>query len=281
MTADTYEKFGQLYIGESLDLNSDLAMVIQRKEYSNVLMIGSDAEMARSMFTFALLSVCINYWILHQKPPKQPIITLLNAKPLYDSYFKDTIKLLAEQLPDYIRYIPNDDAGAIRQTVSDYFKMMRAAEEPPEDQYFFIFGYQRAEDLRSEERMSQTSAVDDFFNITQHNDAESRYSVREMMGELIKQGAQRGIHTIIWQDSFEALHREDSSIFSYFAMRVAFDMTEDEYFRFIGHNDRQSVGRNNAVLYSKIRDNQKFRPYRSPNADWLTEICRQLNKQKQ
>lgn len=275
--AGSYSKLGHLFIGEALDLDNDINMIMQRKNYSNILMVGENTNMARSMFTFALLSICINYWIVNRHAPEKPIITLINAKPLYDSYFKDTIELLAEFLPAYIRYITNDDVKAIHKTVSYYFDATENDAEQPEDQYLFVFGYQRAEDLKSDDNILRTNDIDDdIFNITQSSKSKTMYSVKEMMINLMKLGAQKGIHTVIWQDSFDALYKENSGIIAYFSMRVAFEMSPEDYSRFIGYNESRSVGKNNAVFYSKARDNQKFKPYKLPNKNWLKKICGKL-----
>ena len=272
----SYQNHDQLYIGESLELDSNMALNIQRKAYSNILMVGNDTDMARNMFTFAVMSVCINYWIVHRQAPEKPIITLLNAVPLYDSYFGDTLKILVKHLPAYIRYVTNDDSETIRKIVSDNFERMTSVSVQEEDQYFFVFGYQRTEDLKSEDKLSQANEMDDIFNITQ-SAQEPQYSVKEMMNGIFKGGAQRGIHTVIWQDSFDALFREDNGMISYFSMRVAFGMTPENYSRFIGYNDSQSVGTKNAILYNKATGNQKFRPYQRPNESWLMDICHKLS----
>jgi hypothetical protein len=59
-------------------------------------------------------------------------------------------------------------------------------------------------------------------------------------------------------------------------MKIAFDMTADEYSRFVGANDVSLMSENNAIYYNRARDNQKFRPYQSPDEDWLEAISENL-----
>lgn len=254
-----------------------MAMDFSRSEYSNLLMIGGDTEKARSMFAFSILSLCINYKIAHQQAPEKPFIYLFNCKPLDDSYFKDTPKLLAEFLPEYIQYVGCGDTNEIQSIVSQmYDDVSNGANSIDTDKYFFVFGYQRAEELKSEIQLSQSEDIDSLFNIMPSSSSSSRLSLKEMFRTIVKDGAQKGVHTLIWQDSFNALYQDDKDIMSYFSMKIAFDMSPEEYSRFVSANDVSLMSENNAIYYNRARDNQKFRPYQSPDEDWLKNISDKL-----
>lgn len=277
LNADTYKTPGRLYIGEPLSVSNSMAMDFSRSEYSNLLMIGGDTEKARSMFAFSILSLCINYKIVHQQAPDKPFIFLFNCKPLDDSYFKDTPKLLAEFLPEYVEYVGCGDTNEIQSIVSQmYDDVSGGANGIDTDKYFFVFGYQRAEELKSEIQLSQSEDIDSLFNIMPSSSSNSRLSLKEMFRTIVKDGAQKGIHTIIWQDSFNALYQDDKDIMSYFSMKIAFDMSPEDYSRFVSANDVSLMSENNAIYYNRARDNQKFRPYQSPDEDWLKNISDKL-----
>lgn len=277
LNAATYKTPGRLYIGEPLSVSNSMAMDFSRSEYSNLLMIGGDAEKARSMFAFSILSLCINYKIAHQKAPEKPFIYLFNCKPLDDSYFKDTPKLLAEFLPEYIQYVRCGDESEIQSIVSQmYENVSDGASTLETDKYFFVFGYQRAEELKSEIQLSQSEDIDSLFNIMPSSSSNSRLSLKEMFRTIVKNGAQKGVHTLIWQDSFNALYQDDKDMMSYFSMKIAFDMSAEEYSRFVSANDVSLMSENNAIYYNRARDNQKFRPYQSPDEEWLKNISEKL-----
>ena len=277
LNANTYKTPGRLYIGEPLSVSNSMAMDFSRSEYSNLLMIGGDTEKARSMFAFSILSLCINYKIAHQQAPEKPFIYLFNCKPLDDSYFKDTPKLLAEFLPEYIQYVGCGDTNEIQSIVSQmYDDVSNGANSIDTDKYFFVFGYQRAEELKSEIQLSQSEDIDSLFNIMPSSSSSSRLSLKEMFRTIVKDGAQKGVHTLIWQDSFNALYQDDKDIMSYFSMKIAFDMSPEEYSRFVSANDVSLMSENNAIYYNRARDNQKFRPYQSPDEDWLKNISDKL-----
>lgn len=270
---------GRLYIGEPLSVTNNMNMDLTRNDNSNLLMLGNDTEKARSMFAFAILSLCINYKIKHGKAPDQPFIYLLNCKPLDDSYFKDTPQIIAsELLPEYVRYIHCGDESATQDVLSELLDNLKGTTPIGDtDKYFFVFGYQRAEELKSETKLSQGDDIDSLFNLMPGSSNKPQLSPKEIFHLIVKDGAKRGVHAILWQDSYSALEQDDNNIMSYFNLKVAFDMSPEEFSRSVGANDISLMSENNAIYYNKARDNQKFRPYQAPDEDWLNDISTKLH----
>ena len=270
---------GRLYIGEPLSVTNNMNMDLTRNDNSNLLMLGNDTEKARSMFAFAILSLCINYKIKHGKAPDQPFIYLLNCKPLDDSYFKDTPQIIAsELLPEYVRYIHCGDESATQDVLSELLDNLKGTTPIGDtDKYFFVFGYQRAEELKSETKLSQGDDIDSLFNLMPSSSNKPQLSPKEIFHLIVKDGAKRGVHAILWQDSYSALEQDDNNIMSYFNLKVAFDMSPEEFSRSVGANDISLMSENNAIYYNKARDNQKFRPYQAPDKDWLNDISTKLH----
>ena len=269
---------GQLYVGEPLSVENDMPLSFSRNAGSNLLLVGNDSEKARNLFTFSLLSLCINYHIRHGKAPEKPFIYLLNCKPLSHRYFKDMPNLLASKLlPQYIRNVSFWDEEEVGAVLTDLHRNAVSAQgcTVDTDQYLFVFGYQRAELLKND----QQQKLDDvfaIFDISNTQNTTQRLTNKTMFEGILGGGAPKGVHTVLWQDSYEAMIKEDSKLPTYFAMRLAFDMLEEEYSRFIGENNTASMSKNNAYYYNRARDNQKFRPYQTPDEDWLRGICSKL-----
>lgn len=270
---------GRLYIGEPLSVTNNMNMDLVRSDNSNLLMLGNDTEKARSMFAFAILSLCINYKVKHGKVPDRPFIYLLNCKPLDDSYFKDTPQIIAsELLPEYVRYIHCGDESSAQEVLSELHDNIKGTVPVGDtDKYFFVFGYQRAEELKSETKLSQGDDIDSLFNLMPSSSNKPQLSPKEIFHLIVKDGAKRGVHAILWQDSYSALEQDDNNIMSYFNLKVAFDMSPEEFSRSVGANDISLMSENNAIYYNKARDNQKFRPYQAPDEDWLEDISAKLH----
>lgn len=270
---------GRLYIGEPLSVTNNMNMDLVRSDNSNLLMLGNDTEKARSMFAFAILSLCINYRVKHGTAPDKPFIYLLNCKPLDDSYFKDTPQIIAsELLPEYVRYIHCGDESSAQEVLSELHDNIKGTTSVGDtDKYFFVFGYQRAEELKSETKLSQSDDIDSLFNLMPSSSNKPQLSPKEIFHLIVKDGAKRGVHAILWQDSYSALEQDDNNIMSYFNLKVAFDMSPEEFSRSVGANDISLMSENNAIYYNKARDNQKFRPYQAPDEDWLNDISAKLH----
>ena len=69
----------------------------------------------------------------------------------------------------------------------------------------------------------------------------------------MKDGAKRGVHAILWQDSYSALEQDDNNIMSYFNLKVAFDMSPEEFSRSVGANDISLMSENNATALITMR----------------------------
>lgn len=269
---------GRLYIGEPLSVTNNMNMDLVRDDNSNLLMLGNDTEKARSMFAFAILSLCINYRVKYGKVPEQPFIYLFNCKPLDDTYFKDTPQIIAsELLPEYVRYIHCGDKNSANEVLFELHDNIKGVVPVGDtDKYFFVFGYQRAEELKSETKLSQGDDIDSLFNLMPSSANKPQLSPKEIFHLIVKDGAKCGVHAILWQDSFSALEQDDNNIMSYFNLKVAFDMSPEEFSRSVGENDISLMSENNAIYYNKARDNQKFRPYQTPDEDWLKDISAKL-----
>lgn len=269
---------GRLYIGEPMSVSNNMIMDLPRKEHSNLLMVGNDTDKARNMFSFALLSLCINYRVRNQKAPERPFIHLLNCKPLDDSFFADIPKMLGQELlSQYIDYIPAANGGRIREILTQLSDRVESGMGTENDEYLFVFGYQRAEELKSETKRSSDEDIFTTFNLMQNTASTPEKSNYDMFKRIIESGAECGVHTIIWHDNFEAFYQNDKDFMSYFAHRIGFNMSDEEYQRFIGESSAAKMNDNNAIYYNRMMDNQRFRPYQAPDEDWLKKICKNLH----
>ena len=272
-TTEKCPVLGRLSIGEPLSIVNNLNMDLQCTEYSNMLMIGSDSDKARSMFAFSMLSLAINYWVRNGKQaPQKPFIYFLNYKPLRDDYFPDIPELLATKLlTNYVRSISVGKADEIKDTVEMLYQETKETQE--QEQFFLIFGYQRAEELKSEEKPKKRQ---DILNMMSEKADGEEKSMKEMVERILVDGPTKGIHTILWQDDFKALDIADRKLMTYFYQKIAFDMSKEDFSQFVGVNDSSQMSENMAVYNNKMDDSTNFRPYQSPDVSWIKEICEKL-----
>jgi len=61
-----------------------------------------------------------------------------------------------------------------------------------------------------------------------------------------------------------------------FDLRIGFTMPDDDSVLFIEEPSGSQINENNAVF--SYNRNQKFRPYKKPDLDWLKNICERIAK---
>lgn len=251
----------QIIVGESLDMVGMMNISFNRTARSNLLMIGDNTDKARNLFFFAVLSFCIDNWLKNGKqPPKKPVIKLFNYKPLNDDYFVDTLAAVAELLPRYVEYIDCSSLEDISTAVTELYTACGAENE--QDSYAFVFGYQRAEALKSTSKLTVGG---------------QSFSLSEMFLEIMRSGSEKGVHTILWQDKLNSLAENYSDIVSMFNMRIAFEMSKEALAAFIMEENTEVFDENSAIYFNSLFDNRKFRVYQSPRMDWIQSVCGKLN----
>lgn len=258
----TWDGSNQIYIGEPLSINGNINFTFSREAFSNLILVGNNDEIARNIFSYALLSICINYWLSHRKAPEKPVIYLLNCKPLMDSFFEDIPSELAKMLDKYISVVPFNNQDKVTEMLKNMHKS--ALNLSAEEQYLFIFGYQRAEHLKSNVLPVQNS-------FTVGAGSEETMSPRKMLGEIIRSGPQNGVHTVIWQSHYRSLANENNDFISLFNMRIGFNMPEEDVSLFLA--DDITPRGDNAVFYDANGDTSQFRPYQDPSMTWIEKIC--------
>ncbi|MGN1338667.1 MAG: FtsK/SpoIIIE domain-containing protein [Oscillospiraceae bacterium] len=258
---DYVDDHRQVIVGESLDMVGAMNIAFKPAPRSSLLMMGDNTDKARTLFCFALLSLCIDKWLRNGKlPPERPIVTLFNFKPLNDEYFVDTLSLTAGLLPKYVDVVDCSSVDAVNAALTGLYN---ACATGGGEHYFAVFGSQRAEALRSAVKLDA---------------AGKNLSPAEMYGDIIRRGAEKGVHTIMWHDRLNSFSDDPAELVSQFSMRIAFDMPKESLYSFIMEDRNEATDENSAIYFNSLSDNQKFRVYQSPHADWLKSVCDRLDK---
>ena len=267
----------RVLVGESLQLFNTLKMTFKTKASSNMLIIGNDDQKARTMFTFCALSLALNSLTLNNyKKPSEQSIFIVDYAPMEDFYEKDILIELVKLLPAYVKYVTFEDSGIILDELYSDLSARKKNNIPKASKYFMLFGLQRARDLRSNDpyqsKKHATAGIDDGFGL----DIQQKLSVTpyDEFLNILQSGAANGIHSIIWEDNFKTFMAHYSSMLANFDMRVGFTMSDDDSVLFMEEPGGSQISENNAVF--SYNGNQKFRPYKKPDLDWLKNICNRI-----
>ena len=264
-----------IIVGEPLKLINNMHMTFKQKQGSNMLVIGNDEQRARNLFTFAALSLTLHSLSSnsYMKPPK-PSIYLFDYAPIEDFYEKDILLELAKMLPSYIKYISFDEADEAMEELYQDFTRREKGESSLKDTYLFIYGLQRARNLRSSDVYKKNNRFDDFDEFGETVREQLSVKPYEMFLNLLQRGATVGINAMIWEDNFKLFMNNYADMLPNFDMRIAFTMPDEDSINFIEEVDGSKISENGAIY--NYNGNQKFRPYKKPDLDWLDKICRRI-----
>lgn len=269
----------KLMVGEALKLVNNMRMRFQHKTGSNLLVIGNDEQKARTMFCFAALSMVLHVLSKngYQKPDNQ-VIYLFDYAPIEEYEERDVLKEVADQLKDYIRYIPFDDANDEFKKLYDSLSRREKGIEEISDAYMLVYGLQRARDLRSNNVYQNKVSMDEFDEFGGNVAQQLTVKPHEMFLNLLQRGSSVGINALVWEDNFKVFMAHYASMLSSFDMRVAFTMSDEDSINFIEEPDGSKI-RENGAVYS-YNGNQKFRPYKTPDKSWLKIVCERIKEYK-
>ena len=269
----------KLMVGESLKLVNNMKMRFRNKAGSNLLVIGNDEKKARTLFGFATLSMVLHVLFKngYRKPEKQTIY-LFDYAPIEEFGERDVLKEIADQLKDYIRYIPFDDTNDEFKMLYDSLSRREKGIEKISDTYMLVYGLQRARELRSNNVYQNKMSIDEFDEFGGNVTQQLTVKPHEMFLNLLQRGSAVGINALVWEDNFKVFMAHYANMLSAFDMRVAFTMSDEDSINFIEEPDGSKIHENGAV-YS-YNGNQKFRPYKIPNKSWVREICEKIKEYK-
>ncbi len=139
-----------------------------------------------------------------------------------------------------------------------------------EEIYLFVWGLQRARDLREDEGGAHSRGWDD-------TDAAPILSSAQQFARILRASDQNlGVHVIAWCDSYgnltKTLPRQEIGEFD---LRIVFQMNAEDSSYLIDSPAASKLGPNRAYLLDEYTGaTEKFRPYDVPEEQWLRHITR-------
>jgi len=259
------------WLGDPIAIRDPIAAAFRRQSGSNLLIVGKNDEAALGMMAVALVSLAA------QLPSPDvgrgaggegsATFYVLDLGAV-DAPYADLLSDLATALPHPTRYGRNRQVPAIMAELAAELERRHELEERDlagePGIYLFIYGLQRARDLRQEE------AGFSFGRET----TEAPPSPAQQFAQLIKEGPELGIHTLAWCDTYDNLTRAvDRYGLREFAMRVAMQMSAEHSSNLLDTPAASKLGLYRALFYDEDEGRlEKFRPYAPPTpeqiADW-------------
>jgi DNA segregation ATPase FtsK/SpoIIIE, S-DNA-T family len=248
------------FLGEPVAIKDATGVTFRRQAASNMLIIGQQDESAMAMFVATMVSLSA------QHSANSAIFYLLDGTPA-DSQLAGTLPSMSAILPQNLNIV---DYRAVPETMDSLAAELKRRRESDDSSYpeiyVLVFGLQRYRMLRkSEEAFSFGSE-------------EKKTPPDQQFAELLRDGAQLGIHIIAWCDTPANIERSlDRASLREFDHRILFQMSANDSSNLIDSPTANRLGFHRALAFSEEHGTlEKFRPYGIPDKQWLHGVANQL-----
>jgi len=248
------------WLGDPIAIRDPIAAAFRRQSGSNLLIVGQNDEAALGMMAVALISLAaqhkpetVTFYVLDFGAADAPYAELWDQLA---GALPHPVKVgRRRQLPEFITEL----AAEVQQRLDN--------EQPgAPSRYLFLYGLQRARDLRQEEI--------GFGGFGGFGEEPAAPNPAQQFATILREGPDLGIHTLVWCDTMTNLNRSlDRRALREFAMRVAFQMSAEDSANLLDSPLASKLGPYRALFYDEEEGRmEKFRPYGLPSETWLSQI---------
>lgn len=254
------------WLGEPVEIKDPTNVQFRSQAGNNFLIVGQQDEIALGMMITALYSLAAQY------APGKAEFYIVDLSPVdvsYAGFFEKAAMLLPHKMQIINRRGLLSAITRLSDSVQDRIEP-DASPQPPV--YLFIYGLQRARDLRPSEEFGYSFGSGD----------SDRPSPSKQFATILREGPDVGVHTLAWSDTLTNLNRTlERGLLREFEMRAVFQMSVDDSNNLIDTATASKLGTHRALLYSEETGRaEKFRPYGLPSIDWLHKVAKQINQKR-
>jgi len=260
------------WLGDAVEIKDPTAAEFRQQGGSNLLVIGQHEQAALAVFESIVVSLAA-----HHRPapdseadPRAAKFYILDGTPTGDPR-AEVFKKLAEVLPHEVNVVRRRNvAEAVGQLAAEVQRRQEVGEADGPTIYLLIYDAGRLRPIRRDE--------DDFgFSASLE---EKPASAAQQLANIVREGPDLGVHTIVWADTLLSLERVfDRQSVRQFEMRVLFQMSATDSSTLIDTPAASKLGRYRGLYYSEEHGrSEKFRPYGIADPDWLEQVGQQLRR---
>jgi hypothetical protein len=256
----------EAWIGEPIALRDSTTVRFRKQGGSNLLVVAKEEFEGVGILSSAWLSLAA------QHRPDAADFFVLNLTNAEESWH-ELVEEIGTMIPHETHVFGRRDLTKNLQILEAEIKAR--AEDSKGDgktKYLFLFGLQRAKDLRFEEGFSSRYS---------YSDEEKEPNAPEIFAKILREGAEAGIHVLAWCDlAGNAKKAIDRKSINEFGFRCATAMGQDDSQFVLDSPAASKLDRpHRAVFYDEDRPGhlEKFRPFAIPaDRKWLQQTTASL-----
>ncbi|MEM9685675.1 MAG: FtsK/SpoIIIE domain-containing protein, partial [Bacteroidota bacterium] len=249
----------EAWLGSAVAIKPPTSVRFQPHGGSNVLAVGQQPAAALGVMTTAVVS-------LAAASPKARFVVLDGSRP--EDVGHGVWQQIADALGSQAEMVSQRELPTVMNDLAqELARRDESSDEGAPPIYLVVHNASRFRDLRKSE--------DDFsFSM----DADKPPAVDKQFAEILKNGPQWSMHTLVWCDGYNAVSRLfDRLAMREFEMRVVFQMSAADSSNLIDTPAASKLSPHRALLYNdETGISEKFRPYGIPADDWLQAVTTHL-----
>ena len=249
-----------LWLGDAVAIKDPTSALLRRQAGSNLALVGQQDEPALAITTAALIAACA----AHQTDDIRTVVLDGTTADDPNAGFLDSV---ATHLPHRIDAPDFRGSGdAVLEIGAELARRIEDGDTNGSTIILLVHGLQRFRILRR--------AEDDFGFSTDDGPP----TPDRVFGEILREGPEHGIHTILWADTVATLERSvDRQTMRAFDQRAMFQVGATDSSTLIDSPAASMLGPNRGLLYSDERGTvEKFRPWALPSEAYLVAAGRAL-----
>ena len=261
----------RIWLGDAVEIKPPTELSFPRQSGSHLLLVGQDTEAALGLMGTALVSLAAQVNGDTSSPQPSPLnspLIVMDGSAV-DSPDAELWRRLSNTIPGVRMVSPRNSLDVIKELYDEMQSRDATRDTARPPIFVFVSQISRFRDLRKPE---------DDFNFGGSSDAPP--SSGKLFSDLLTNGPENGIHTLIWCDSFNTLERWISrQALRELERRVLFQMNATDSSNLIDSPIASRLGTHRALLhFQESGALEKFRPYGVPTPAWIDWAASHLQK---
>ncbi len=252
----------QVWLGEAVEIREATSFRFEPHAGHHLLLVGQDAEAACGIAATAAVT-----WVATLRGKSfsrdlTPVIVFDGSSD--DAAESQHWQQLAKLFPGIARFTPRDTRREMEELSHELARRLEDRDALHRPLLIVVFGLSRFRDLRKSE--------DDYgFGGFGSEPQEKPADPGKQFADLLTDGPEVGLHTLVWCDTAANLERTLSrQSLRELEHRILFQMNAADSSNLIESPAASRLGVHRALVYhSESGDIEKFRPYGIPSIEWL------------
>ncbi len=262
------QKAVQAWVGDPIAIKEPTSVQIRSQAGCNLLIVGQQEEAGLGMIVTSLLSLTA------QHAPGTARFYVIDFTPS-DATYAELLSNTGQILPHGLKVVNRRGLPSVMTEIADELQDRLEADSGAKKSpvYLFIYGLQRARDLRPDEDFSYSSFG---------SEEPKALSPAKQFSTILREGPEVGIHTLVWCDTLNNLNRTlERGLLREFELRIVFQMSQEDSLQLVDSPAANKLGPYRALLFDEEAGQvEKFRPYGLPAKTWLEQAATDIRRKK-